>query len=129
MNQEKWHTQVGPKVKGTGSLNELFQDSDLEFFIILSSATSIMGNAGQSNYTAGGSYQGALAWNRVSKGLPGVSINIGSVPAVGVAARGGVGKILDRAGYRAQKVSELLSLIHMSVLHPHLGQIVTELKT
>lgn len=129
MNQEKWHTAVGPKVKGTGNLHELFQDSDLEFFIILSSATCILGNGGQANYTAGGSYQDALAWNRVSKGLPAVSINIGSVPAVGVAARGGVGKLLDRAGYRAQEVSELLSLIHMSVLHPHLGQIVTGLKT
>jgi NAD(P)-dependent dehydrogenase (short-subunit alcohol dehydrogenase family) len=129
MSQEKWHVAVGPKVKGTGNLNELFQDSDLEFFIILSSATCILGNGGQANYTAGGSYQDALAWNRISKGLPAVSINIGSVPAVGVAARGGVGKLLDRAGYRAQEVSELLSLIQMSILHPHTGQIVTGLKT
>ncbi|EHK50965.1 polyketide synthase [Trichoderma atroviride IMI 206040] len=129
MTQDKWHVAVGPKVKGTGNLNELFQDSDLEFFIILSSATCILGNGGQANYTAGGSYQDALAWNRVSKGLPGVSINIGSVPAVGVAARGGVGKLLDRAGYRAQEVSELLSLIQMSILHPRLGQIVTGLKS
>ncbi|KAL6895004.1 polyketide synthase [Trichoderma evansii] len=129
MSQEKWHVAVGPKVKGTGNLDELFQDSDVEFFIVLSSATCILGNGGQANYTAGGCYQDALAWNRVSKGLPGVSINIGSVPAVGVAARAGVGAKLDRAGYRAQEVSELLSLIQMSILHPRLGQIVTGIKS
>ncbi|KAM0259446.1 hypothetical protein ACHAQJ_003341 [Trichoderma viride] len=128
MTQEKWHAAVGPKVQGTENLNGLFQDSDLEFFVILSSSTCILGNGGQTNYTAGGAYQDALAWNRVSKGLPAVSINIGSVPTLGVAARTGVGAKLDRVGFRAQEVPELLHLIQVAILNPHQGQMVTGVK-
>jgi hypothetical protein len=129
MSQEKWHAAVGPKVKGTENLNGLFQNSDLEFFIILSSSTCIMGNGGQANYTAAGAYQDALAWNRVNKGLPAVSINIGSVVNVGVAARTKVGAKLNGGGYRAQELPELLSLIQLAILHPKQGQMVTGIKT
>ncbi|KAF3928708.1 hypothetical protein AA313_de0204635 [Arthrobotrys entomopaga] len=125
MTHEQWQNAVRPKVEGTSNLNDLFQSPDLDFFIILSSTTAILGNSGQANYTAAGTYQDALALKRVQNGLLAVSINIGSVPSVGVAARANVGARLEKAGYQTQDIPEILRLLEISISNPHQAQITT----
>ncbi|KAK5992090.1 Highly reducing polyketide synthase azaB [Cladobotryum mycophilum] len=129
MTYQQWQECISPKVDGTRNLSNLFQNDDLEFFVVLSSVTGTLGNMGQANYTAAGTYQDALALNRVSKGLPGVSIDIGSVPSIGLAARTGAGARLDKGGYRVQDVPEMLRLTEIAIRHPKLGQIVTGINT
>jgi hypothetical protein len=53
---------------------------------MLSSLAGVIGNPSQSNFTAGGAFQDALAMYRVGKGLPGVSLDIGAVKNVGYVA-------------------------------------------
>ncbi|KAK6530124.1 hypothetical protein TWF694_003493 [Orbilia ellipsospora] len=125
MTYEQWQNAVRPKVEGTSNLNDLFQSRDLDFFVILSSTTAILGNSGQANYTAAGTYQDALALMRVQNGLPAVSINIGSVPSVGVAARANVGARLEKAGYQTQDIPEILRLLEISISNPYQGQMTT----
>lgn len=57
----------------------LQQKEKLEFFILFSSVSGIIGNTAQSNYSAGNTFEDALAHFRRSKGLPAVSLNIGLV--------------------------------------------------
>ncbi|CEJ82962.1 hypothetical protein VHEMI02998 [[Torrubiella] hemipterigena] len=129
MSFEQWQTAMRPKAQGTSNLDLTFRDVDLDFFVILSSVTAVVGSVGQANYTAGGTFQDALAARRVASGRPAVSINLGSVRTTGLAARTGAGPRLEKAGYRAQDVSEVLSLVELAIRHPHLGQLVTGIRT
>lgn len=59
---------------------------DLDFFIMLSSMAGVIGNPGQANYSAAGTYQDALSLHRRSKGLPSMTIDLGIVSDVGYIA-------------------------------------------
>jgi hypothetical protein len=78
MTFDKWQAATQPKISGTWNLHSNFP-RDLDFFIILSSVVSVIGNVGQANYSAGNSYQDALAHFRRSQGLAAVSLNVGLV--------------------------------------------------
>ncbi|KAL2048919.1 hypothetical protein ABVK25_010772 [Lepraria finkii] len=76
-----------PKVDGSKYLNELFPQDTLDFFIFFSSMTAIIGNMGQSNYTAANSFMCALARQRREQGLAASVINIGVIIGVGYVTR------------------------------------------
>lgn len=60
-------TAIKPKVQGTRNLDDAFGSShSLDFFIMLSSITSILGKSGQSNYAVGNSYQDAFAESKMT---------------------------------------------------------------
>jgi len=79
---------MSPKVAGTWNLHLLSRSASLDFFIICSAFASLIGAAGQGNYTAACAFQDLLAHYRRAKGLPATSINWGSWSEVGMAARG-----------------------------------------
>ncbi|KJZ78560.1 hypothetical protein HIM_01951 [Hirsutella minnesotensis 3608] len=103
MTSEQWHAVVRPKLEGSKNLDEAVRDIKLDFFILLSSVTGVIGNFGQANYTAAGTFQDALALNRVARGKPAVLIDLGAVPTLGLAARSGIGKRLEKAGYSREE--------------------------
>jgi acyl carrier protein len=73
-------TAVKPKVHGTQHLEESFGTSDsLDFFIMLSSVTSILGKTGQANYSVGNAYQDAFAQSRAASKCKYISLNLGAV--------------------------------------------------
>lgn len=76
-----------PKVDGSKYLNELFQENTLDFFVFFSSMTGVIGNMGQSNYTAANTFMCALARQRRNKGLAASVINIGVIIGVGYVTR------------------------------------------
>ena len=53
MTAEKFQSVVDPKVSGAFVLDQQFFDVELDFFIFLSSISSVVGNSGQSNYCSG----------------------------------------------------------------------------
>jgi hypothetical protein len=85
MTYQQYQIAIGPKVRGAWGL-QAFLDKDLDFFVMLSSITSIVGNRGQVNYAAGNAYQDALARQLVSQGVKAVSINLGTIKTVGYVA-------------------------------------------
>ncbi|RYP69020.1 hypothetical protein DL771_006346 [Monosporascus sp. 5C6A] len=128
MTLADYQTAIHPKVHGTWNLHTLFAQADsLDFFVMLSSAVAVAGNASQANYAAGGSYQDALARWRVSQGLPGVSINLGAVKGIGVAANTGVLGHLQRVGYSHINEEQVLSILGTTILHPYDPQVVVGL--
>lgn len=84
MTHQDWQTALAPKVSGSWNLHNLLPDVD--FFLMLSSITGIVGNRSQANYNAGNNYQDALARYRVSKGMKGTSVNLGAVVGIGFIA-------------------------------------------
>lgn len=76
-----------PKVDGSKYLDELFQEKTLDFFVFFSSMTGVIGNMGQSNYTAANTFMCALARQRRNKGLAASVINIGVIIGVGYVTR------------------------------------------
>lgn len=86
MTAEKWNNVLAPKVAGSWNLHELLP-TDLDFFIMMSSSTGIMGSFGQSNYTAGNTYQDALAAHRMRNGQRAVALAFSMVVGVGYVAQ------------------------------------------
>lgn len=79
MTHEQWQKAYDPKVSGTWYLHKALP-KDLDFFIMLSSVVSVIGNVAQANYAAGNSWMDALAhYRRTGLGLPAVSLNVGIV--------------------------------------------------
>jgi hypothetical protein len=85
MTVEDWYAAARPKVQASWNLHEALP-KDLDFFILLSSSSGMVGNRGQANYCAGNSYQDALARHRVLIGLKATSLDLGTILSVGFIA-------------------------------------------
>jgi hypothetical protein len=85
MTYQQFQAALGPKVRGTKNLCTVLGNG-LDFFVMLSSITAIVGNRGQANYAAGNAYQDALAKQLVSQGVKAASINLGTIKTVGYVA-------------------------------------------
>lgn len=92
MDAESMNKCLRPKVDGTQHLHDVFADTHLDFFILLGSGATIIGNPGQSNYHAANEFMVAMADMRRKQGLAASIIHIGAVIDVGYVTRqsGGV---------------------------------------
>ncbi|KAF4498128.1 polyketide synthase [Fusarium agapanthi] len=68
-----------PKVDGTIYLSEIFSEPNLDFFVLFPSMSSVVGNAGQSNYNAASLFQAAIAQQRRGRGLAASVMALGMV--------------------------------------------------
>ncbi|KXJ93604.1 polyketide synthase [Microdochium bolleyi] len=76
-----------PKVDGAWHLHSMTKDMDLDFFIMCSSLSGIIGNAGQANYAAANTFLDALAHMRRACGLPGTAVSLGLWDGQGMRSR------------------------------------------
>src|SRR4029077_10295715 len=74
-----------PKATGTWLLHRLLHDDPLDFFVLFSSAGSVLGQPGQGNYAAANAFLDALAHHRRAQGQPALSINWGAWAGKGFA--------------------------------------------
>ncbi|KAL2166565.1 hypothetical protein VTG60DRAFT_2512 [Thermothelomyces hinnuleus] len=124
---------LAPKVQGSWNLHQYFSaPDDLDFYIMLSSLVGVTGFASQSNYSAGGAFQDALAKYRVEGGLPGVSIDLGIVKSVGYLADDEQGKTIEalqRHGFTALSEGDVLSAIGSAINTPYAGSLALGINT
>ncbi|ACB52426.1 polyketide synthase [Crocosphaera subtropica ATCC 51142] len=100
---ERFNKVMSPKVQGAWNLHTLSQDKPLDFFVLFSSAASLLGSPGQANHVTANTFLDTLAHYRRSQGLPALSMNWGVWSDIGAAAkrqvnRQGVGAIAPSQG-------------------------------
>ncbi|KAK4447399.1 hypothetical protein QBC34DRAFT_440144 [Podospora aff. communis PSN243] len=121
MTIEDWQRAIRPKVAGSHNLHQRFSRAgSLDFFVMLSSLSAILGWASQSNYAAGGSYQDALATYRQARGLPAVSLDLGIVTGVGYVAESRAASDRLRGQAQSLRLSDqvVLRAISAAILRP-----------
>ncbi|CAG9986854.1 unnamed protein product [Clonostachys byssicola] len=96
-----------PKVLGSIHMDELFQTDDLEFFILFSSVSSILGNIGQANYGAGNMFMSSLAERRRRRGLSASVMHIGPISGAGYISDRGLDSHFHKMSLR--KAASLMS--------------------
>ena len=77
-----------PKVIGGWLLHRLLEDAPLDFFVLFSSAGSLLGQPGQGNYAAANAFLDALAHHRRAQGQPALTINWGAWSRLGLRGYG-----------------------------------------
>ena len=134
---EKMNKVLRPKVQGAIFLDELFQETTLDFFVFFSSVTAIAGNRGQSAYTTANMFMSALATQRRQKGLAASILHIGAVMGVGYINRGfseAIFAALRKTGFMLMSEREFCLCFGEAVLasHPLSGrnaEVLTALET
>jgi myxalamid-type polyketide synthase MxaE and MxaD len=86
LDVERLQRVMQPKIDGARHLHDLTSDCELDFFVLFSSAASILGSPGQGNYAAANAYLDALAQHRRAQGRPALSVNWGPWADIGLAA-------------------------------------------
>ena len=116
MSYSDWTTSTGPKVLGAKNLHEALGDAELDFFIMTSSTSGILGTPGQANYAAGNAYLDSLAQHRTEHGKPGLSLVLPMVLGVGyVAEHPEVEEALKRKGVYGIDEEHLLQSFEASM--------------
>ncbi|KAI6717257.1 beta-ketoacyl synthase domain-containing protein [Diplocarpon mali] len=87
LTPQKFATTYAPKVNGAWNLHQATQRMDLDFFVMFSSISGIMGMPGHGNYAAANTFLDALAHLRQSQRLPATSIAYGTWTGLGMAAK------------------------------------------
>ncbi|KAH8709939.1 Polyketide synthase-nonribosomal peptide synthetase [Beauveria bassiana] len=106
MTIDDWSAAVLPKIDGSQNLDDCFStERPLEFFVMLSSLASVIGNSGQSNYNAGNMYCCSLASNRRNRGLAGSAIDIGKIVGIGYVSRN-QRAVISLRSHKFQPISE-----------------------
>lgn len=86
MTIETMQAVLRPKVSGTWVLHQLTQEMDLDFLVLFSSTTALLGSAGLGHYAAANHFLDGFAHYRRAQGLPALSINWGTWDEMRVAS-------------------------------------------
>ena len=109
---ELYRRVAAAKVLGAYHLHRFTRGLALDFFVLYSSVTSVLGSPGQANYAAANASLDALARHRRTLGLPALSINWGPFADVGLAAtQENRGARLASRGLRSYSASEGMTLL------------------
>ncbi len=99
---EKFEYVFAPKVWGGWNLHQQSLKHALDFFVLYSSASSLLGNANNANYAAANACLDGLAEMRRGMDLPAVSISWGPWANIGMAANLEITpEVFARLGYHA----------------------------
>jgi acyl transferase domain-containing protein/NADPH:quinone reductase-like Zn-dependent oxidoreductase/acyl carrier protein len=114
LDEERFHRVLAPKVLGTDNLDRLTRGMPLEYFVLFSSATTLVGNPGQGNYVAANAYMEGIARRRRQEGLKALAIGWGPITDVGVLARSErlrarFQKLIGVRGMRARDALDLMA--------------------
>ncbi|KAL4895733.1 ketoacyl-synt-domain-containing protein [Aspergillus ambiguus] len=117
LTYDNYITSVNPKMNGAMSLHKALSDTALDFFVMTSSISAVLGNPGQANYCAGNSYLDALAWYRQKQSMAASSIALPMVYDVGVVAENSDIEVsLSRKGLYGIDEREMLQAFEAGML-------------
>ncbi|HEV7583255.1 MAG TPA: SDR family NAD(P)-dependent oxidoreductase [Mycobacterium sp.] len=85
-SMERFRTALAPKAFGAYHLDRLTKDDNLDFFIVYSSVSSVLGPPGQANYATANALLDGLIADRKAQGLPATGVNFGPWAQGGMAS-------------------------------------------
>jgi hypothetical protein len=83
MTHEDWSIPLFSKVDGTWTLHNAFKNAPLDFFLLFSSLSGIVGQWGQASYAAANTFLDSFVQYRHGLGLPASVIDVGVMEDVG----------------------------------------------
>ncbi|MER6030997.1 type I polyketide synthase [Streptomyces sp. NPDC001851] len=89
---------VAAKAGAALVLDRLTRDRELDFFVLYSSASALLGNHRQANYTAANILLEALTRSRRDAGLPALAVAWGALADVGFVARHDLSEFMTQIG-------------------------------
>jgi phthiocerol/phenolphthiocerol synthesis type-I polyketide synthase C len=110
MTGEQFNRALHPKMLGAWNLHWHTRKIPIDTFVLYSSAMTLAGNPGQSNYAAGNMFLESLAAHRRSQGLPALTVGWGAIGEVGYIARNDHlrGMLKERLGLEAYSPRDAL---------------------
>ncbi|NEO36999.1 MAG: SDR family NAD(P)-dependent oxidoreductase [Moorea sp. SIOASIH] len=102
---------MAPKVQGAWHLHQLTKNQPMDFFVLFSSAASLLGSPGQGNHAAANAFLDSLAHYRRGLGLSGLSIHWGAVSQVGEATERGADLTAELKGMGAISPARVLEAL------------------
>jgi NADPH:quinone reductase-like Zn-dependent oxidoreductase/acyl carrier protein len=126
LDEERMFKVMDPKIKGAWNLHSLSQEIPLDFFVLFSSVSSLIGMPGQGNYVAANAFLDGLTLNRRAQGLPSTTINWGYLGKVGIAARSpAIAARFEKQGLKSFSPGQAMELLSRFLLYnvPHMAVI------
>ncbi|NTY61313.1 type I polyketide synthase [Mycolicibacterium sphagni] len=114
---ERFRTALGPKAYGAHHLHRLTLDDNLEFFILYSSASAVLGSPSQSNYATANALLDGLVAQRRAQGLPATAANFGPWGHGGMASSQAALANLSAQGMMPLEPSAALAALGEAIRH------------
>lgn len=128
MTWEDFETVLMPKVKGTLNVYRVLDKAELDFFIMLSSITSVVGNMGQSNYAAANYYMNSFAQQMQQSGQAGFTFCWGPWSSGGMATENdAIAKNIANMGMQAFSIELGSQIIQEFIEQPYTNLMVADI--
>jgi acyl transferase domain-containing protein/NADPH:quinone reductase-like Zn-dependent oxidoreductase/acyl carrier protein len=114
---DRLRTSLAAKTEGAINLDAALEGQPLEFFVLYSSATTVIGSPGQGAYVAANAFLEGFARKRRAAGKPALSIGWGAISDAGIIARD------KKLGERLRRTTGVVS-IRSSELLAQLGRLL-----
>jgi len=106
---EQMHRILAPKVCGTWLLDQQTHEIALDYFVLFSSASTVLGTPGQSSYAMANSFMEGVAKLRQSKGLAASCVHWGAWHKLGMTAESNNETMHGRKTIQTKEGVEILS--------------------
>jgi acyl transferase domain-containing protein len=114
---ERFRTTLAPKAYGAHHLHTLTKDDELEFFILYSSASAVLGSPSQANYATANALLDGLVAQRRAQGLTATAVNFGPWGHSGMASSQAAVANLSAQGMMPLEPSAALAALGEAIRH------------
>ncbi|BDD11789.1 hypothetical protein FUAX_42210 (plasmid) [Fulvitalea axinellae] len=129
MDLERFQRVFNPKVLGAWNMHKALGDTKLDFFLMLSSISSVFGLPGQSNYSSANNFLDKLAMYRQLKGLAGNSVDMGVMGSFAGMSRevGNVINVLGNQGWVPMTFKQVKTKIEKLLLQRRAARMTADI--
>lgn len=115
---DDWQAVAAPKVEGTWNLHEAFSKDDLDFFVMSSFISGVVGNPGQASYASANTFLDAFTHFRHSHEMAASVLDIGAMGDVAFVSQnqGVMDHLNAKSGYILQE-QDLLDGLGLAIKH------------
>ncbi|QWR78733.1 type I polyketide synthase [Candidatus Magnetomonas plexicatena] len=124
-NAERFRKVMEPKVSGTWNLYNIIENREIDFFVLFSSAASVLGSAGQSNYAAANTFLNSAAHYFSGCGIRTIAINWGIWASTGMTAKRP--ENIAAIGFNKIEIKDGLSILEKLLYDKHTNTCVIDL--